>query len=199
MLNYLSRTHRCTRVRSTGGGRGRDRCRAGARCPSQAAPSGCSNSSTRMLAKASPLAACRLFVCRQAFLLSYSAASREPQTGAASSPSPPKIPTLGSSSKSSTFLSSASLLVTLLCPHLFSMHLFAVSYIFVDHSWMRIAGIPGLDESHLPRYIGIAFGFLIILNHVFSASPATPAQLVIRSAFSFLKLGSAYSNLLGRF
>ncbi|XP_064963285.1 protein COFACTOR ASSEMBLY OF COMPLEX C SUBUNIT B CCB2, chloroplastic-like [Musa acuminata AAA Group] len=48
----------------------------------------------------------------------------------------------------------------------------------LDVSVLRFTfGIPGLDESYLPRYIGIAFGFLIILNHVFSASPATPAQL----------------------
>ncbi|KAG0496663.1 hypothetical protein HPP92_001354 [Vanilla planifolia] len=37
-------------------------------------------------------------------------------------------------------------------------------------------GIPGLDESYLPRWIGLAFGSLILLNHFLSSSP-TPAQL----------------------
>ncbi|XP_021815872.1 protein COFACTOR ASSEMBLY OF COMPLEX C SUBUNIT B CCB2, chloroplastic isoform X3 [Prunus avium] len=42
------------------------------------------------------------------------------------------------------------------------------------------AGIPGLDESYLPRWIGYGFGSLLILNHFAgSISPAstTPAQL----------------------
>ncbi|ONI27267.1 hypothetical protein PRUPE_1G077000 [Prunus persica] len=41
-------------------------------------------------------------------------------------------------------------------------------------------GIPGLDESYLPRWIGYGFGSLLILNHFAgSISPAstTPAQL----------------------
>nr|ACF81846.1 unknown [Zea mays] len=38
-------------------------------------------------------------------------------------------------------------------------------------------GIPGLDESYLPRWIGLGFGALVVLNHLLSASP-TPAQLV---------------------
>ncbi|PKA62845.1 hypothetical protein AXF42_Ash019428 [Apostasia shenzhenica] len=37
-------------------------------------------------------------------------------------------------------------------------------------------GIPGLDESYLPRWIGVAFGSLILLNHFLSSSPA-PAQI----------------------
>ncbi|XP_072986633.1 protein COFACTOR ASSEMBLY OF COMPLEX C SUBUNIT B CCB2, chloroplastic isoform X1 [Typha latifolia] len=37
-------------------------------------------------------------------------------------------------------------------------------------------GIPGLDESYLPRWIGVGFGSLILLNHFLSSSP-TPAQL----------------------
>ncbi|XP_020572856.1 protein COFACTOR ASSEMBLY OF COMPLEX C SUBUNIT B CCB2, chloroplastic isoform X2 [Phalaenopsis equestris] len=37
-------------------------------------------------------------------------------------------------------------------------------------------GIPGLDESYLPRWIGVAFGSLILLNHYLSSSPG-PAQL----------------------
>ncbi|KAL6641333.1 hypothetical protein ACP70R_019514 [Stipagrostis hirtigluma subsp. patula] len=39
------------------------------------------------------------------------------------------------------------------------------------------AGIPGLDESYLPRWIGLGFGALVLLNHLLSPSP-TPAQLV---------------------
>ncbi|KAA8539879.1 hypothetical protein F0562_026571 [Nyssa sinensis] len=39
-------------------------------------------------------------------------------------------------------------------------------------------GIPGLDESYLPRWIGYAFGALLLLNHfVGSNSTPTPAQL----------------------
>ncbi|KAM3409126.1 hypothetical protein ACQJBY_001858 [Aegilops geniculata] len=38
-------------------------------------------------------------------------------------------------------------------------------------------GIPGLDESYLPRWIGLGFGALVLLNHLLSPSP-TPAQLV---------------------
>lgn len=42
-----------------------------------------------------------------------------------------------------------------------------------------VAGIPGLDESYLPRYIGLAFGSLIVLNHLLGSSDSpTPAQLV---------------------
>ena len=39
------------------------------------------------------------------------------------------------------------------------------------------AGIPGLDESYLPRWIGLGFGALVLLNHLLTPSP-TPAQLV---------------------
>ncbi|KAL5567813.1 hypothetical protein UlMin_024388 [Ulmus minor] len=41
-------------------------------------------------------------------------------------------------------------------------------------------GIPGLDESYLPRWIGYGFGSLLVLNHFFgsnSATDITPAQL----------------------
>ncbi|KAJ0564752.1 putative cofactor assembly of complex C subunit B, CCB2/CCB4 [Helianthus annuus] len=37
-------------------------------------------------------------------------------------------------------------------------------------------GIPGLDESYLPRWIGYAFGSLLVLNHL-ASSNSTPAQL----------------------
>ncbi|PSR93408.1 Protein COFACTOR ASSEMBLY OF COMPLEX C SUBUNIT B like [Actinidia chinensis var. chinensis] len=40
-------------------------------------------------------------------------------------------------------------------------------------------GIPGLDESYLPRWIGYAFGSLLLLNHFVGSDSAntTPAQL----------------------
>lgn len=40
-------------------------------------------------------------------------------------------------------------------------------------------GIPGLDESYLPRYIGCAFGSLLVLNHFLGSdsSAITAAQL----------------------
>eukprot|EP00268_Persea_americana_P060947 TRINITY_DN7646_c0_g1_i1.p1 TRINITY_DN7646_c0_g1~~TRINITY_DN7646_c0_g1_i1.p1 ORF type:complete len:163 (+),score=19.76 TRINITY_DN7646_c0_g1_i1:32-490(+) len=38
-------------------------------------------------------------------------------------------------------------------------------------------GIPGLDESYLPRYIGFAFGSLLLLNHVAGSNSVTSAQL----------------------
>jgi len=41
-------------------------------------------------------------------------------------------------------------------------------------------GIPGLDESYLPRWIGYAFGPLLLLNHFAGSNSTTPtpAQLV---------------------
>ncbi|KAL7614196.1 hypothetical protein Lser_V15G09318 [Lactuca serriola] len=40
-------------------------------------------------------------------------------------------------------------------------------------------GIPGLDESYLPRWIGYTFGSLLILNHFLgsNSTTVTPAQL----------------------
>ncbi|KAH1207006.1 hypothetical protein AAZX31_16G175100 [Glycine max] len=40
-------------------------------------------------------------------------------------------------------------------------------------------GIPGLDESYLPRWIGYGFGSLLLLNHFLGSDSATvtPAQL----------------------
>lgn len=52
-----------------------------------------------------------------------------------------------------------------------------------------LLGIPGLDESYLPRYIGYAFGALLVLNQFVGsdASSITPAQLVNGfSYYSFL-------------
>ncbi|WOL00113.1 hypothetical protein Cni_G08826 [Canna indica] len=60
-------------------------------------------------------------------------------------------------------------------------------------------GIPGLDESYLPRYIGIAIGALIVLNHVFSASTATPAQLRTEALGICLAAFSIVLPYLGRF
>jgi hypothetical protein len=42
---------------------------------------------------------------------------------------------------------------------------------------LRCVGIPGLDESYLPRWIGVGFGLLDFLNHLLSAD-RTPAQIV---------------------
>ncbi|CAH8383583.1 unnamed protein product [Eruca vesicaria subsp. sativa] len=38
-------------------------------------------------------------------------------------------------------------------------------------------GIPGLDESYLPRWIGYGFGSLILLNHFSASSPINQSQL----------------------
>ncbi|XVF12439.1 hypothetical protein REPUB_Repub08aG0118600 [Reevesia pubescens] len=38
-------------------------------------------------------------------------------------------------------------------------------------------GIPGLDESYLPRWIGYGFGSLIILNHLLGSDSITAPQL----------------------
>ncbi|KAG2333004.1 hypothetical protein Bca52824_004184 [Brassica carinata] len=38
-------------------------------------------------------------------------------------------------------------------------------------------GIPGLDESYLPRWIGYGFGSLILLNHLSASSPINEPQL----------------------
>lgn len=43
-----------------------------------------------------------------------------------------------------------------------------------------LQGIPGLDESYLPRWIGYAFGSLLLLNHFLGSdsTTVTSAQLV---------------------
>ncbi|XP_009132551.1 protein COFACTOR ASSEMBLY OF COMPLEX C SUBUNIT B CCB2, chloroplastic [Brassica rapa] len=38
-------------------------------------------------------------------------------------------------------------------------------------------GIPGLDESYLPRWIGYGFGSLILLNHFSASPPINESQL----------------------
>lgn len=39
-------------------------------------------------------------------------------------------------------------------------------------------GIPGLDESYLPRWIGYGFGSLLLLNHFSASGPISESQLV---------------------
>ncbi|XP_073101840.1 protein COFACTOR ASSEMBLY OF COMPLEX C SUBUNIT B CCB2, chloroplastic isoform X1 [Elaeis guineensis] len=62
-------------------------------------------------------------------------------------------------------------------------------------------GIPGLDESYLPRYIGLGFGSLILLNHFFSSSSSvvTPAQLRSEALGICLAAFSTALPYLGRF
>ncbi|XP_066387544.1 protein COFACTOR ASSEMBLY OF COMPLEX C SUBUNIT B CCB2, chloroplastic-like isoform X2 [Miscanthus floridulus] len=59
-------------------------------------------------------------------------------------------------------------------------------------------GIPGLDESYLPRWIGLGFGALVVLNHLLSPSP-TPAQLRSEVLGLCLAAFSATLPFLGRF
>ncbi|RLN41376.1 protein COFACTOR ASSEMBLY OF COMPLEX C SUBUNIT B CCB2, chloroplastic [Panicum miliaceum] len=59
-------------------------------------------------------------------------------------------------------------------------------------------GIPGLDESYLPRWIGLGFGALVVLNHLLSPSP-TPAQLRSEALGLCLAAFSATLPFLGRF
>lgn len=62
-------------------------------------------------------------------------------------------------------------------------------------------GIPGLDESYLPRWIGVACGSLIILNHFLppSAASTTPAQLRSEALGLCLAAFSAALPYLGKF
>ncbi|KAB2600069.1 hypothetical protein D8674_010340 [Pyrus ussuriensis x Pyrus communis] len=59
-------------------------------------------------------------------------------------------------------------------------------------------GIPGLDESYLPRWIGYGFGSLLILNH-FAGSAATPAQLRTEALGLSLAAFSVALPYLGKF
>lgn len=62
-------------------------------------------------------------------------------------------------------------------------------------------GIPGLDESYLPRYIGYAFGFLLVLNHFLGSDPSaiTAAQLRTEVLGLLLALFSVIVPYLGKF
>ncbi|CAM0956418.1 unnamed protein product [Alopecurus aequalis] len=59
-------------------------------------------------------------------------------------------------------------------------------------------GIPGLDESYLPRWIGLGFGALVLLNHLLTPSP-TSAQLRSEALGLCLAAFSAALPYLGRF
>ena len=60
------------------------------------------------------------------------------------------------------------------CSPTLSLSSFLLICAFVD------PGIPGFDESYLPRWIGYGFGSLILLNHFVGSdvSTITAAQLV---------------------
>ncbi|KAM0897089.1 hypothetical protein ACQ4PT_022766 [Festuca glaucescens] len=69
----------------------------------------------------------------------------------------------------------------------------------LSYTWRgTIAGIPGLDESYLPRWIGLGFGALVLLNHLLSPSP-TSAQLRSEALGLCLAAFSAALPYLGRF
>ncbi|KAM6587003.1 hypothetical protein CsatA_009608 [Cannabis sativa] len=63
-------------------------------------------------------------------------------------------------------------------------------------------GIPGLDESYLPRWIGYGFGSLILLNHFAgsnSVTDITPAQLRTEALGLSLAAFSIVLPYLGKF
>lgn len=61
-------------------------------------------------------------------------------------------------------------------------------------------GISWLDESYLPRWIGYAFGSLILLNHfVGSNSPVSSAQLISEALGLSLAAFSATLPFVGKF
>ncbi|KAG8381370.1 hypothetical protein BUALT_Bualt06G0115200 [Buddleja alternifolia] len=62
-------------------------------------------------------------------------------------------------------------------------------------------GIPGLDESYLPRYIGYAFGALLVLNHFVGSdsSSITTAQLRTEALGLSLAAFSVVVPYLGKF
>lgn len=51
-------------------------------------------------------------------------------------------------------------------------------------------GIPGFDESYLPRWIGYAFGSLLILNHFLGSDSATVTTAQLRTEVLGLSLAS---------
>ncbi|XP_051137897.1 protein COFACTOR ASSEMBLY OF COMPLEX C SUBUNIT B CCB2, chloroplastic [Andrographis paniculata] len=62
-------------------------------------------------------------------------------------------------------------------------------------------GIPGLDESYLPRYIGYAFGALLVANHFLrsDSSSIAPAQLRTEALGLSLAAFSAFVPYVGKF
>jgi len=55
-----------------------------------------------------------------------------------------------------------------------------------------ISGIPGFDESYLPRWIGYAFGSLLLLNHFLGSDSATVTTAQLVRFFHFIH--SLYLN-----
>ncbi|XP_059452101.1 protein COFACTOR ASSEMBLY OF COMPLEX C SUBUNIT B CCB2, chloroplastic isoform X2 [Corylus avellana] len=62
-------------------------------------------------------------------------------------------------------------------------------------------GIPGLDESYLPRWIGYGFGSLLVLNHFVGSdsATATPAQLRTEVLGLSLAAFSIFIPYIGKF
>ncbi|KAK1392539.1 hypothetical protein POM88_011595 [Heracleum sosnowskyi] len=62
-------------------------------------------------------------------------------------------------------------------------------------------GIPGLDESNLPRWIGYAFGSLLLLNHFVGSDSnyITPSQLRTEALGISLAAFSVFVPFLGKF
>lgn len=61
-------------------------------------------------------------------------------------------------------------------------------------------GIPGLDESYLPRWIGYGFGFLLLSNHfVGSNSNTSQAQLITEGLGMSLAVFSVALPYIGKF
>ncbi|XP_077248582.1 chaperone (DUF2930) isoform X1 [Tasmannia lanceolata] len=60
-------------------------------------------------------------------------------------------------------------------------------------------GIPGLDESYLPRWIGLAFGSLLLVNHFLGSNSVTPTQLRSEVLGLFLAGFSISLPYLGKF
>ncbi|KAI7738128.1 hypothetical protein M8C21_014537 [Ambrosia artemisiifolia] len=56
-------------------------------------------------------------------------------------------------------------------------------------------GIPGFDESYLPRWIGYAFGSLLVLNHLVSSTSTTVTPPQLRTEVLGLSL-AAFSVVL---
>ncbi|OMO86009.1 hypothetical protein CCACVL1_09872 [Corchorus capsularis] len=60
-------------------------------------------------------------------------------------------------------------------------------------------GIPGFDESYLPRWIGYGFGSLIVLNHLLGSDSVTVAQLRSEALGISLAAFSVSLPYLGKF
>lgn len=70
----------------------------------------------------------------------------------------------------------------------------------LDLSVLRFTfGIPGFDESYLPRIIGATFGALVVANHLLSPSSPSPAQLRSEALGVCLAAFSTSLSYLGKF